>query len=174
MNSIFNDITQLISIIVFAILAVQAVYLFIFAFAGRIIPPHFYPRINKLGKFVIYIPSYKEDSVIVDTARAALAIDYPVEKKHVVVIADSLKPETLETYDDKTMRLAVKFFPDFLKNKGFIGMIKFMWSFLPEFFMMITGGFPKLIILAEFAGNNEEEVNKQCLKLTEKILYARK
>jgi len=78
-------------------------------------------------------------------------------------------PETLETYDDKTMRLAVKFFPDFLKNKGFFGMIKFMWSFLPEFFMMLTGGFPKLIILAEFAGENEEEVNKKCLNLKEKI-----
>ena len=30
----------------------------------------------------------------------------------------TLNPETLETYDDKTMKLAVKFFPDFLKNKG--------------------------------------------------------
>ena len=86
----------------------------------------------------------------------------------------TLNPETLETYDDKTMRLAVKFFPDFLKNKGFIGMFKFMWSFLPEFFMMIgsligTGGFPKLIILAEFAGNNETDVEKKCLELQEKI-----
>ncbi len=80
-----------------------------------------------------------------------------------------LHPETLESYDDKTMKLAVKFFPDFLKNKGFLGMIKFMWSFLPEFFMMVTGGFPKLILLAEFSGDNEEEVQKQCLKLDGKI-----
>jgi FAD/FMN-containing dehydrogenase len=74
-----------------------------------------------------------------------------------------LNPETLETYDDKTMKLAVRFFPDFLKNKGFVGMIKFMMSFWPEFFMMLTGGFPKLILLAEFAGDNEIEVNKQCV-----------
>jgi len=87
------------------------------------------------------------------------------------LVSDILQtnPETLETYDDKTMRLAVKFFPDFLKNKGFFGMIKFMLSFLPEFFMMLTGGFPKLIILAEFAGENEEDVNKKCLDLKEKI-----
>ena len=81
----------------------------------------------------------------------------------------TLNPETLETYDDKTMKLAVRFFPDFLKNKGFIGMIKFMWSFLPEFFMMISGGFPKLIILAEFAGDDEKEVQNKCMKLVEKI-----
>lgn len=78
-------------------------------------------------------------------------------------------PETLETYDDKTMKLAVRFFPDFLKNKGLVGMIKFMWSFLPEFFMFLSGGFPKLIILAEFAGDDEETINKKCLKLVEKI-----
>ncbi|OGI46864.1 hypothetical protein A2121_03020 [Candidatus Nomurabacteria bacterium GWB1_40_6] len=78
-------------------------------------------------------------------------------------------PETLETYDDKTMKLAVKFFPDFLKNKGFFGMFKFMWSFLPEFFMMLTNGLPKLILLAEFAGEDEKSVNDKCLKLVEKI-----
>jgi len=82
-------------------------------------------------------------------------------------------PETLETYDDKTIKLAVKFFPDFLKNKGLIGMFKFMWSFLPEFFMLVPGffggGFPKLVVLAEFAGENEEIVNKKCLNLVEKI-----
>jgi len=78
-------------------------------------------------------------------------------------------PETLETYDDKTMKLAVKFFPDFLKNKGFFGMFKFMWSFLPEFFMMLTNGLPKLILLAEFAGEDEKTVNDKCIKLVKKI-----
>lgn len=81
----------------------------------------------------------------------------------------TLNPETLETYDDKTMKLAVKFFPDFLKNKGFVGMIKFMWSFLPEALMMATGGFPKLIILAEFAGDSEKIVHDKCVELEEKI-----
>ncbi|HEV7701896.1 MAG TPA: FAD-binding oxidoreductase [Candidatus Paceibacterota bacterium] len=80
-----------------------------------------------------------------------------------------LNPETLEAYDDKTMKLAIKFFPDFLKNKGFLGIFKLGWSFLPEFFMMLRGGLPKLIILAEFAGENEAEVNRQCIKLEEKI-----
>ena len=86
-------------------------------------------------------------------------------------------PETVEAYDDKTMRLAVRFFPDFLKNKGLIGMLKFMWSFLPESFMMLNslfgslfgGGFPKLILLVEFSGESEEEVNAECLKLKESI-----
>ncbi|MBI2627755.1 FAD-binding oxidoreductase [Candidatus Nomurabacteria bacterium] len=91
---------------------------------------------------------------------------------HLVDEILTLDPETLEAYDDKTMRLAVKFFPDFFKNKGFIGMIKFMWSFLPEFFMMLSspwGGFPKLILLAEFAGADEIEVHNKCMALAERI-----
>ena len=80
-----------------------------------------------------------------------------------------LDPETLEAYDDKTMKLAVKFFPDFLKNKEFLGMMRFTWSFIPEFFMIVTSGFPKLIILAEFAGENEKTVNNKCVELIEKI-----
>ena len=85
----------------------------------------------------------------------------------------TLKPETLETYDDKTMRLAVRFFPDFLKNRGFVGMLKFMMSFLPEFRMMaggfLGGGFPKLILLAEFAGESEEVVGSKCKELKKLI-----
>ncbi len=81
----------------------------------------------------------------------------------------TLDPETLEAYDDRTMRLAVKFFPDFFKNKGSLEMIKFMWSFMPEFFMMLKGGFPKLIILAEFAGIDEIKVHNKCTALAEKI-----
>ena len=88
---------------------------------------------------------------------------------HLVDEILSLSPETLETYDDKTMKLAIKFFPDFLKNKGFFGMIKFMWSFLPEFFMISTNNFPKLIILAEFAGDNEEKIQKKCQELVKRI-----
>jgi FAD/FMN-containing dehydrogenase len=75
------------------------------------------------------------------------------------------RPESLESYDDATMKLAIKFFPDFLKNKGVWGMIKFMWSFLPEVFMMSTFGMPKLILLVEFAGSSEKEISQEAKKL---------
>lgn len=75
------------------------------------------------------------------------------------------KPESLESYDDATMKLAIKFFPDFLRKKGLWGMIKFMWSFWPEVFMMSTFGIPKLILLVEFAGNSEREIEQKAKKL---------
>jgi len=74
-------------------------------------------------------------------------------------------PESLESYDDATMKLAIRFFPDFLKTKGLWKMITFMWSFWPEVFMMSTFGIPKLILLVEFAGDSEEEIDAMAQKL---------
>lgn len=79
------------------------------------------------------------------------------------------KPEALEAYDDKTLWLAIRFFREFLKNKGLLEMVKFLWSFLPEFKMMLRGGFPKLILLVEFAGKNERETNNKYENLEKKI-----
>jgi cellulose synthase/poly-beta-1,6-N-acetylglucosamine synthase-like glycosyltransferase len=43
----------------------------------------------------VFIPAYKEDAVIVEVAQNALKQDYPNEYFDVVVIADSMKEETL-------------------------------------------------------------------------------
>ncbi len=74
------------------------------------------------------------------------------------------KPESLETYDDKSMILAVRFFFDFFKQLGFWGALRLGFQFIPETFMVLSGGVPKLILMVEFAGETEEEVVK---KLTE-------
>ena len=91
-----TEIFRLIAITIFVILALQVIYLLIFALAGRIIPLKKYPPQKKQGSFVIYIPSYKEDAVIIETATAAVTLNYPEDKKWIVVIADSLQAETLE------------------------------------------------------------------------------
>ncbi len=51
---------------------------------------------NKIRKFAVLIPGYKEDAVIIDVARQALEQDYPRTHFDVIVIADSFQPETLE------------------------------------------------------------------------------
>lgn len=84
---------------------------------------------------------------------------------------DELKPESVESYDDKTFGLAIRFFKDFLKEKGVIGSIRFGLSFIPEFFMAVTGGVPKLILLTEFAGDSEAEIDARCRETQEKIKH---
>lgn len=71
------------------------------------------------------------------------------------------KPESLETYDDKSMVLAVKFFFDFIKQLGLWGAMKLALQFIPETWMMVTGGVPKLILMVEFTGKTQQEVHRQ-------------
>jgi FAD/FMN-containing dehydrogenase len=106
---------------------------------------------------------------LVDVKKASkLVVVFMKDIKRLGELVDAIlpyHPESLESYDDATMKLAIKFFPDFLKNKGWWGMIKFMWSFWPEVFMMTTFGIPKLILLVEFAGATEKEIDEKAKAL---------
>lgn len=67
------------------------------------------------------------------------------------------KPESFESYDDKTFNLAVKFMWQMLRQMGLFQAIKLGFSFLPEVWMALTGGIPKLILLAEFSEDSQAE-----------------
>ncbi len=80
-----------------------------------------------------------------------------------------LKPETVESYDDSTMKLAIRFLPEMLKSMKTGSFFKLMFSFIPEVFMMLTGGIPKLILLVEFSGNDEKKIDAKMKELHAKI-----
>lgn len=80
-------------------------------------------------------------------------------------------PTSVESYDDKTFGLAMKFFKDFVKVKGLWGTVRFGLSFLPEFWMVLTGGVPKLIILVEYSGVDEKEIQIKSENLLKKIAH---
>jgi len=65
-------------------------------------------------------------------------------------------PESFESYDDNTFKLAVRFAGDFLKQMGFFDSIRLGLAFLPELGMTLSGGVPKLVLLAEFAESSNE------------------
>jgi FAD/FMN-containing dehydrogenase len=67
------------------------------------------------------------------------------------------KPETFESYDDQTFKLAVRFLPQILGHFGLVAMIKLGIFFIPEAWMALTGGVPKLILMAEFAEDTAVE-----------------
>lgn len=69
-----------------------------------------------------------------------------------------LKPESIETYDDNTLKLAVKFFPEFAKKLGAKNIFSTAIHFIPEFIMTLRGGVPKLILQIEFTGNNFDDL----------------
>jgi FAD/FMN-containing dehydrogenase len=79
------------------------------------------------------------------------------------------KPETLESYDDKTFLLVLKYIWDFIKLLGLKNLFKLIFSFGPEMLMTLRNGFPKLILLIEFAGDDEKEVSDKARDLYQEL-----
>ena len=98
-------IVTIITSVIFVYLGVYSLYLFVFSVAGKLITVKKPPESDSLARFVIYICSYKEDEIILNSAASAITLDYPKELFHICVIADSLKPETIQKL--KQMRLQV-------------------------------------------------------------------
>lgn len=80
-----------------------------------------------------------------------------------------LNPESFESYDDNTLKLALRFFPEFSKFLGTKGIIQTAFNFLPEFLMILFGGMPKLVLQIDFTSNNLEELKKKINTLKEKL-----
>ena len=70
-------------------------------------------------------------------------------------------PESFESYDDNTFKLAVRFLPQMLMQMGLVRAVRLGFSFLPEVGMAIMGGAPKLILMAEFSEDSHEEALKK-------------
>ncbi len=71
-----------------------------------------------------------------------------------------LKPDSIESYDDKTLGLALKFFPALLKlMKG--SVFKMIVEFLPEVGMIIRGGVPKMILLVSVSADDASALEEK-------------
>lgn len=79
------------------------------------------------------------------------------------------KPESLEVFDDTTLKLGLRFFPQIAKRIG-KSFLSFVFGFIPEFFIGIRMlGLPKLIMIIELTSNTQEELDEK-VKEVEKSL----
>lgn len=81
----------------------------------------------------------------------------------------SLHPESFESYDDNTLKLALKYFPEFAKQLGAKGFIGSGIAFFPEFMMVLKSGLPKLVLQIDFTGNDMDELRQKITTLKEKL-----
>ncbi len=77
-------------------------------------------------------------------------------------------PESIESYDDRTMEVAVKLWRQVLGSmKG--NIISLGFQFLPEVLMVLRGGMPKMIMLVELTGDDEKDLDAKLATLTAAI-----
>lgn len=80
-----------------------------------------------------------------------------------------LQPESFESYDDNTLKLSLRYFPEFAHQLGLRGLIQAGLAFLPAFLEMFIGKLPKLILQIDFAGNDPQKLKEKIATLHEKL-----
>src|SRR3989344_5405889 len=73
----------------------------------------------------------------------------------------TFEPESFESYDDQTFRLAVRFLPQVVRHFGIFDMIKLAFAFVPEMLIVALGGVPSLVLMAEFAEDSAADARKK-------------
>ncbi len=82
-----------------------------------------------------------------------------------VNVLNKHEPESLESYDDHTFKLAFKILPDLVAKMG-LGVI---FKFISEAWLVLTGGFPKMVMIVEFTGDDEESVKLKVENVKQEI-----
>ena len=96
------EIIHIVEIILWFIIAGSVIYVVFFAIISLFyekedrIAIHAAALSNRLNKFLILYPAYKEDKVIVNAIEQFLLQNYPKELYTVIVISDHMLPETNE------------------------------------------------------------------------------
>ena len=96
------EIIHIIEIILWFVIAGSVVYVVFFAIISLFyekedrIAIHAAALSNRMTRFLILYPAYKEDAVIINAVEQFLLQDYPKDLYTVIVISDHMQPETNE------------------------------------------------------------------------------
>ena len=103
-------IIHLIYLIVYFYVVTSTIYLLVLALAGKWASDSEFADAVLKKKIIVLIPAYKEDAIILETAKRAVVHNYPSSLFEVLIIADSLQVETIEKLKNVPVRvLEVKF-----------------------------------------------------------------
>lgn len=79
------------------------------------------------------------------------------------------EPEGLETFDDETLKLGLRFMPEIAK-KANSSFLPFALQFIPEFWMGVKMlGLPKVIILVQLAEDDEKALNDKTTQIEKEL-----
>jgi cellulose synthase/poly-beta-1,6-N-acetylglucosamine synthase-like glycosyltransferase len=108
----------LINGLVLAYCAWGAAYQFFFSAAGIFYKNTQPDAAKRQRKIAVFIPCYKEDAVILESAKNALLQDYPSHLYNIIVIADKLQSETLLQLKQMPLKIVEVAFEKSTKSKA--------------------------------------------------------
>ena len=118
------EIIHILEIILWFVIAGSVVYVVFFAIISLFyekedrIAIHAAALSNRMTKFLVLYPAYKEDSVIINAVEQFLLQDYPKDLYTVIVISDNMQPETNEILSKLPITLLQPIFEKSSKAKA--------------------------------------------------------
>jgi len=109
---------QFFLVLVTLYLGFGVIYQLGYALTGLLPSPKPLAKDDKLRSFAIFIAAYKEDGVIVETARRALRQRYPKELFEIVLLADKMRDSTIAKLKQLPIRVVEMSFSDSTKSKS--------------------------------------------------------
>lgn len=114
MEVLLNIVLSFFAIVLLFNLSYMLFFAIVGVFPQR--PPSF--TLKKLNRFAVFIPAFKGDEVILHTATESLKQNYPEDLFDIVVIADSLQPQTLQTLRALPIKVVEVHFENSTKGKA--------------------------------------------------------
>jgi len=119
--------------------------------------------ITEIEFALVPIPKYSRMAVVYmhDIARLGEIVDAIMQHA----------PESFESYDDYSMKLAMTFAGDFFKELGFWKALRLGLSFIPDGLRVLTGGVPKLLLMAEVTGDDPRELERRIKNIKKEVKH---
>jgi len=115
-------------IVILSYLTFNIGYLIVFALAGIFRKYPSYERTHSQRRFAIFIPTYKEDSIVIDAVKKNLKQHYPKHLFDIILIADHLQEFTITKLASFPIIILIAVFKKSTKAKS----IKFALQQLPD------------------------------------------
>jgi cellulose synthase/poly-beta-1,6-N-acetylglucosamine synthase-like glycosyltransferase len=112
------NLLQILEMLLFCLLTLSVGYLFVFAVASKFYHRRKYPQTERINRFAVLFPAYKEDKVILQSAASFLQQDYPTDKYEVIVISDQMEYVTNEQLSQLPIRLFIANYENSSKAKA--------------------------------------------------------
>lgn len=149
------NLLQILEMLLFCLLTLSVGYLFVFAVASKFYHRRKYPLTERVNRFAVLFPAYKEDEVISQSVTSFLQQDYPTDKYEVIVISDQMEHATNEQLSQLPIRLLIANYENSSKAKA---MALAMESTILEDYDMI------IIMDADNTTTSDflQEINRAC------------
>ncbi len=113
--------------------------------------------------------TWKLHNVEPETAMVVVFLKSLDDVPSAVNMIKKYQPNSIESYDDTSFSLALKYWKDFIESMGLWGAIKLGLRFIPELIRIAHSGLPKFVLVVELQGNDKKILHGKAVEISNEL-----